>query len=265
MTAQGDHQGGHQGGHTVGRVARALHRAIAAPLGHGGLAVLLIGWLPVALVVALLPRAAREPLARRIIHHAMQGYRGWLVMIGALRVDTRALGALRDRPAGVVIANHPSVLDALIVLSHAPNVVCVMRAGLLRNPLFALPARLAGYLPNDHALEMMLGARKAIRGGCHVLLFPEGSRSASNAAGGLGPFHPAPFMLARAAGAPLHAFVFDYDRPLLTKGQPAWHLPDLPVRLRIRPLKSPPECNDRTPQQAAAAWRDRFESELARR
>ncbi|WP_322520353.1 lysophospholipid acyltransferase family protein [Guyparkeria halophila] len=246
----------------LGSLARALHRVIAVPLGHGGLAVLLIGWLPLALMVALLPGPTRRLAARRIIHHAMRAYRLWLVTIGALRVDSRPLDTLKRAPAGVIVANHPSLLDALIVLAHAPNIICVMRAGLLRNPLFALPARLAGYLPNDHALDMMLGARAAIRSGCHVLMFPEGSRSPGDDAAGLGPFQPAPFMLARQAGAPLHAFVFRYDRPLLTKQTPAWQLPKLPVRLRVERLAVHPDLLESNPHRAATAWRNRFATEL---
>ncbi|MFI9651849.1 lysophospholipid acyltransferase family protein [Guyparkeria sp. GHLCS8-2] len=242
---------------------RAVHRILAGPLGHGGLALLLIGWMPIALVIVFLPRPTRRAAARQMIHHAMRAYRLWLTLIGVLRIDSRALDTLRDAPAGVIVANHPSLLDALIVLSHAPNVVCVMRAGLLRNPLFALPARLAGYLPNDHPVEMMLGAREAIRNGCHVLLFPEGSRSPTGTDKATGPFHPAPFMLARRARAPLHAFVFRYDHPLLTKALPVWQLPVLPVHLHVDALRNmPDETRDHGPHQAALDWQRCFERQL---
>ncbi|RRQ24003.1 1-acyl-sn-glycerol-3-phosphate acyltransferase [Guyparkeria sp. SCN-R1] len=245
------------------KLLRAVHRPIAGLLGHGGLALLLIGWLPIALVIVVLPRPTRRAAARRLIHHAMQAYRVWLTLIGVLRIDSRTLDTLRDAPAGVIVANHPSLLDALIVLSHAPNVVCVMRAGLLRNPMFALPARLAGYLPNDHPVEMMLGAREAIRNGCHVLLFPEGSRTPSGTEKATGPFHPAPFMLASRAGAPLHAFVFRYDRPLLTKELPVWQLPPLPVHLHVDALTNVPDATgDHGPHQAARDWRQCFERQL---
>ena len=245
------------------QLLRAVHRPIAGLLGHGGLALLLIGWVPIALVIAMLPPPHRRAAARRMIHHAMHAYRVWLTLIGVLRVDSRALDMLREAPAGVIVANHPSLLDALIVLSHAPNIVCVMRAGLLRNPLFALPARLAGYLPNDHPVEMMLGAREAIRSGCHLLLFPEGSRTPADRDKATGRFHPAPFMLAGRAGVPLHAFVFRYDPPLLTKERPVWHLPVLPVHLQVDSLNNVPDATrDQDPHQTARDWQRCFEQQL---
>ncbi len=237
------------------RLLRAVHRPLALLLGHGGLAVILIIWLPLVLVLLPVPRERRQRTTRRLIHHAMRAYRHWLGRIGALQFETRSLDALRDAPPGVIVANHPSLLDALVVLSHVPEVVCVMRAGILRNPFFALPARLAGYLPNDDAVEMMLGARRAIRGGCHVLLFPEGSRSPLTAAPPLRPFHPAPFMLAHRTGASLHPWLFRYDRPFLAKGQPGSYLPVLPIRLIVTPMAPLSEHMGTDPREMAAAWR----------
>lgn len=233
-------------------------------LGHGALALLLIGWLPLALVLLPLPRRARGIATRQVIHRAMRGYRRWLGLIGALRFDTAALDTLRSAPPGVIVANHPSLLDALVVLSHAPNVVCVMRAGLLRNPFFALPARLAGYLPNDNPVDMMLGGRHAIRDGCHVLLFPEGSRTPPDSDEPVAAFHPAPFMLARRSRAPLHAFVFRYARPFLAKGHTFWGAPRLPVSLQVAPLDRPGDPSVETdPHRAARAWHHVYCQQLA--
>lgn len=243
---------------------RSWHRLLgitALLLGFGGLGLLLIAWLPLAMLLLLAPSGRRPAMTRQVIHHAMRAYRGWLTLIGGCRFDTEALDGLRQARPGVIIANHPSLLDALVVLAHAPNVVCVMRAGLLRNPLLALPARLAGYLPNDNAVEMMLGGRAAIRAGCHVLLFPEGSRTRDRDGLQVDPFHPAAFMLAERAGAPIHAYLFRYDAPLLGKDEPLWRPPLAPVRLRVaRFVDGPPPGSE--PRAAARAWQTAYRQAL---
>ena len=201
-------------------------------------------------------------MTRYVIHRAMRIYRGWLVLIGGCRFDTAPLDELRNRPPGVVIANHPSLLDALVVLAHAPNVVCVMRAGLLKNPLLALPARLAGYLPNDNPVEMMLGGRAALRAGCHVLLFPESSRTRRTGEGNVNAFHPAAFMLADRARVPIHAFLFRYDSPLLGKGEPLWYPPRVPVRLSVTAFTERPAAHDDEPRAEAEAWHTAYRRAL---
>ncbi|MCL7743802.1 1-acyl-sn-glycerol-3-phosphate acyltransferase [Guyparkeria hydrothermalis] len=234
---------------------------LALLLGFGGLGLLLIVWLPLALLLLLAPGKRRPAMTRRVIHHAMRAYRGWLSLIGGCRFDTKALDELKHAQPGVIIANHPALLDALVVLAHAPNVVCVMRAGLLRNPLLALPARLAGYLPNDSPVEMMLGGRAAIRAGCHVLLFPEGSRTRGTDKGGVDPFHPAAFMLAERARAPIHAYLFRYDAPLLGKDEPLWRPPLSPVRLRVTRFADTPAPGSE-PRAQARAWQTAYRHAL---
>ncbi|TKA89590.1 1-acyl-sn-glycerol-3-phosphate acyltransferase [Guyparkeria sp. SB14A] len=230
-------------------------------LGFGGLGVLLIGWLPLAVLLLLVRGDRRARMTRQVIHQAMRLYRGWLTLIGGCRFHTAALEPLRQSKPGVVIANHPSLLDALVVLAHAPNVVCVMRAGLLKNPLLALPARLAGYLPNDNPVEMMLGGRAAIRAGCHVLLFPESSRTRRASGGSVDAFHPAAFMLAKRAEAPIHAFLFRYDSPLLGKDDPLWSPPRVPVRLSVAPLANRPSMHAE-PRAEAEAWHAAYRQAL---
>lgn len=229
--------------------------------GFGGLAILLVAWLPLAVLLLLLPAAKRPAITRQLIHLAMRAYRGWLVLIGGCRFDTSALDQLRRATPGVIIANHPSLLDALVVLAHAPNVVCVMRAGLLRNPLLALPARLAGYLPNDNPVAMMLGGRAAIRSGCHVLLFPEGSRTRGLDTCRVNTFHPAAFILAERSAAPIHAYLFRYDSTLLAKGEPLWYPPRVPVHLSVVTFthRPPPEAD---PRADADAWQAAYRNAL---
>ncbi|HER34172.1 MAG: 1-acyl-sn-glycerol-3-phosphate acyltransferase [Halothiobacillaceae bacterium] len=236
----------------------AWRRLLGLPgllLGFGGLGILLLAWLPLAAVLAMLPSKRRPAAARHAIHLGMRLYRGWLIGIGGCRFDTGELDHLRRATPGVVIANHPSLLDALVVLAHCPNVVCVMRAGLMRNPLLALPARLAGYLPNDNPVEMMLGGRAAIRSGCHVLLFPESSRTREPQGGRVDAFEPAAFMLAQRSEAPIHPYLFRYDSPLLAKGAPVWRPPRVPVLLSVQRLPDHPP-SDGHPRRQAQAWQD---------
>lgn len=213
------------------------------------------------MLLLLIPAAKRPAITRQLIHHGMRAYRGWLVLIGGCRFDTSVLDQLRRATPGVIIANHPSLLDALVVLAHAPNVVCVMRAGLLRNPLLALPARLAGYLPNDNPVAMMLGGRAAIRSGCHVLLFPEGSRTQRLDECHVNAFHPAAFMLAKHAAAPIHAYLFRYDSNLLAKGEPLWHPPRVPVRLGVVAFPHHPPSSADT-RIDADAWQSAYRNAL---
>ena len=65
-----------------------------------------------------------------------------------MQIDSSALDALRDEPGGLIVAaNHPTMLDALLVVARLPRGVCVMKAELMRNVFLGGGARLAQLHP----------------------------------------------------------------------------------------------------------------------
>ena len=54
--------------------------------------------------------------------------------------------------AGIVIApNHPTMLDAVLIMSRLPRVVCITKAALWDNWALGGGIRLAGYMPQRRA------------------------------------------------------------------------------------------------------------------
>ena len=179
----------------------------------------------------LLPRAAGRRLGRAAI---AWGYgRFWRVAAatGMLHLEADALDALRDEPGLMIVANHPSMLDALMLVARLPRSACVMKAGLMRNPLLGPGARLARYIRNDSAYGMVRCAVQDLRQGGQLVMFPEGTRSPPR---GLNRFHASFAVIAQRAQAPIQTVFIDTDSPYLGKGWPLWRLPPLPIRFAVR-------------------------------
>src|SRR5574344_1079610 len=176
---------------------RAYER-LAMLLGLGGLAVACLGWLPFALVLhPFLPRQRARHLGRRAIQRGFRGYVWFLEHCCACRFDLTALDSLPAAGPLVVVANHPSLLDAVLILSRLPNAVCVMKARLLDNILFGAGARMAGYIANDAPLKLVLESRQALQEGAQLVIFPEGSRTGNFP---LDPCQATAALIARRAG-----------------------------------------------------------------
>ncbi|MDE2275035.1 MAG: 1-acyl-sn-glycerol-3-phosphate acyltransferase, partial [Burkholderiales bacterium] len=113
-------------------------------------------WNALALVLyPLLPRAAGRRIGRAAIAWGYGLFWRIAAATGMLRLQAQALEALRDEPGLIVVANHPSMLDALMLVARLPRSACVMKAGLMRNPLLGPGARLARYIRNDSAYGMI--------------------------------------------------------------------------------------------------------------
>ena len=108
------------------------------------LALMCLAWALAALVLLpFVPARAGRRIGR---FGAMYGFRAWLSVmewLGAFRLDLSALDELRGAGPLVLAPNHPSLLDAVFIVSRLPDAVCVMKGSLLRNFLLSPAARLA--------------------------------------------------------------------------------------------------------------------------
>ena len=194
-----------------------------------------LGWnLVAALLYPLLPRATGSRIGRAMI---ARGY-AWFWFIarcsGMLRLDSQALDALRDEGGLVIAANHPSMLDALILVARLPRSACIMKSSLMRNPFLAPGARLARYIGNDSPRSMVRLAVEDLKHGGQLVIFPEGTRTTRWPVNAFG---AAFTLIAKRAGAPIQTVFIDTDSPYLGKGWPLWKLPPLstlPIVINVR-------------------------------
>lgn len=217
------------------RVRGALflgYEYLAMAAGLGFLALLCLVWLPFALLFGLvLPARRSRPFGRRMIMAGFRVYLRFLELFCACRFDLADLDRLRGRGPLVLVANHPSLLDAVMIVSRLPNAVCVMKAGLMDNLLLGAAARLAGYIPNDAPLAVVLHARDALRDGGQLLIFPEGSRTTGFPIDACSPIAG---LIARRANVPVQTCLIEFSSPYLGKHWPLFRKPELPLRFAIR-------------------------------
>ena len=209
-----------------------VYETLVMLAGFGMLGLLCLIWLPFALVLLLLPAQWqwRTQLARRMHSWGFRFYLGFLSTCCAFRFDLDALDEVAQQGPLIVVANHPSLLDAVMIISRLPNAVCIMKAALMHNPLLGVAARLAGYISNAGPLEMMLDARAALEQGAQLLIFPEGSRTRNFP---IDACLPSACMLARATGLPVQTLLIEYTSPYLSKAWPFLRGPQLPLHFRV--------------------------------
>ncbi|RZL08006.1 MAG: 1-acyl-sn-glycerol-3-phosphate acyltransferase [Rubrivivax sp.] len=162
------------------------------------------------------------------------GYRlFWTVAraVGMMRLHSEPLDALRDEGRLIVAANHPSMLDAMMLVARLPRSACIMKASLMRNPFLAPGARLARYIPNDSPTGLVRSAVQDLKQGGQLVLFPEGTRTTQQP---VNAFRGGVCLIAKHAAAPIQTVFIDTASPYLCKGWPLWRLPPLPVIFTVR-------------------------------
>ena len=178
----------------------------------------------------LLPKKWRKPTGRLVISLGFRLYLRILSLTGACHFDIDALDALRNEPPMIIAPNHPSLLDALMVLSRMPYLACVMKAELVNNLFFGAGARLACYIRNDSLRHMLQRAIDELRGGSHLLFFPEGTRSDRFP---IGTIRGSVGLIAQQANVPVQTILITADSDFLGKRWPFFRKPGMPIHYRI--------------------------------
>jgi 1-acyl-sn-glycerol-3-phosphate acyltransferase len=175
------------------------------------------------LALTLLPRrAAIEPAARRAIRRLFAGWLAWLHVSGITRVTWLGFDAPLTRGT-VYVANHPSIVDATLILARLPDAVCIFKPSLMRNPAIGPAAVMAGYVRGDTGLDLIKAAGAKVAAGQSMLVFPEGTRTAPGTM--LGKMKPGFALIAAQARAPVTLMIVRTSPELGARGRPLWPAP----------------------------------------
>jgi 1-acyl-sn-glycerol-3-phosphate acyltransferase len=189
-------------------------------LGVGGILCTLL-YRP---ILALHPggAVARRRAAGRAIHRFFRLFAFGLEGSGILRIETEGLPEGQDRAGALLLANHPSYLDIVLLIALLPDTVCIVKEGVWNNPFFGPLVRAAGYIPNGAPEEVLERGLEALGEGRALVIFPEGTRTSPGV-----PlrFHRGAAHLALRTGAPVIPIAITVDPPLLAKGNRWYHVP----------------------------------------
>lgn len=141
----------------------------------------------------------------------------WLNPVWRVRITGRE--NIRRGQTYVMVANHQSMVDVLVLFRLFAPFSWVSKAENFRLPLIGWNMRLNGYIPikrgdKESAVAMLSAARAKLHDGVSVMMFPEGTRSKD---GRLREFKPGAFQLAQDTGVPILPIVLNGSSQALPK------------------------------------------------
>jgi 1-acyl-sn-glycerol-3-phosphate acyltransferase len=175
------------------------------------------------------------------------------------------------RPAGtrVLVANHQSWLDPLVLMGLEARLHGPVRRYMLEVPVFGWIVRQCGFFPGEvgdlPSLEVLAESVAAARArGGSLLFFPEGTRGVG---GVVGPFHRGAFRVAVDHGLTLQPVVIEGLDRILPRRGPIVQLPGR-SRVRVRSLEpmAPPLIAGEGPARRSAVrdFAERARSQIVR-
>ena len=213
-------------------IGRPLNRAwrIAAT----GFSFVMFGLSALALSITVFPLIAlitrdgprRSARVQYVLHGGCRVFIHLMRLLGLLSWDVQGLAQLAPR-GRMIVANHPSLIDVVFLLSWMPQADCIMKQALLHNPFLRWTVGWAGYIGNASPEGLIDDCVTALRAGRSLIVFPEGTRSVP---GRSAAFKRGAARIALASGAELLPVRIRCEPITLTKQNRWWQVPERPPR-----------------------------------
>jgi len=240
----------------LGRAWRVLGTGFSFVVFGAAALLLSVTVCPLLALTAPSRKVARARI-QRALHYGCRFFVGLMKTVGVISYELHGIERLAQHPGGaqgrLILANHPSLIDAVFLLAWTPQAVCIVKQALKHNPFLSWTVNWSGYVSNDTPVRLIQNCVATLKDGQSLIMFPEGTRSV--------PGRPREFKrgaawIALRAEAEILPVVIRCEPIMLTKGTPWYQVPPRPGHFTIvvgEPLQpSSFRAAGTSPAQAAA-------------
>ncbi len=230
------------------RISRVIFTGIAYAL-FGGMA--LLSELIMPLYLRFYPAGVpRELAARKMVSRLWWGFTRYLQLarIARVRMDyPERLG----KPGQLILVNHPSLLDVVLLLSLVPGSNCIVKRQLWDNPFIGRSLRRCGFIANNENEHTLNQAITCLQQGQTLVIFPEGTRTPY---GGKVRFNRAAVTIGLKAASEIIPVVIRMNPPGIKRGDAWYKIPEQTYQydFRVGEAIIPADCLADKPLPVAA-------------
>ena len=171
------------------------------------------------LIILLYPVPVRKSSKQRLVCRLIQiTCKGILLLATAVKKEHINKANERFRHPAIIIANHQSFIDILVLLSLSSKILMVTNHWVWHSPFFGAIIRYVDFYYIGEGYEQyMERMRKKVKEGYSIAIFPEGTRTYN---GKMKRFHKGAFYLAEALKLDILPILLYGNNKIIAKAQP---------------------------------------------
>lgn len=166
--------------------------------------------------------AKRQRACRYCIGKGFALFIAVMKFLGVLSYEIRHAERLQNHQGTLVIANHPSLIDVVFLVSFFPQTECIVKSAVTRNFFMRSAVSAANYISNEDPRELLAVCTERLKQGANLVWFPEATRSV---VGQPLDFKPGAAAVAIRSRARILPILIRVSPTTLTKGDPWYHIP----------------------------------------
>lgn len=201
-----------------------------------------LGGMAIATVIAPVLNATtsdsekRQQRAQNVIKYSFKGFTEMMVKLGIMTYSVDGLEKLQNSRQELVIANHPSLIDVVVLIGMMQQANCVVKQSLWSNPFTKGPVQSAGYILNAGSQQFVEDCVTRLKenNAASLLIFPEGTRTEKGMT--LNEFQRGAANIAIRANVPIRPVIITCTPSTLTKNEKWYHVPSRPFHIEVKVL-----------------------------
>jgi 1-acyl-sn-glycerol-3-phosphate acyltransferase len=181
------------------------------------------------LISLLVTNANRLTAAHLVAHYCFRFFIGWMRFLQVLSYEV--IGEEQLNQSGcLIVANHPSLIDIVFLISRVNNAVCIVRKELLNNPFMNSAIKRGGYVVNSDPELLVADCVSVLQQQMSLIIFPQGTRTPLSQQI---KFQRGSARIALQAHAKIIPVYIECQPPHLMKGQKWYNIPLTKPHYRI--------------------------------
>ncbi|EKU38579.1 acyltransferase [Acinetobacter sp. WC-141] len=201
-----------------------------------------LGGMAIATVIAPVLNATtsdsdkRQQRAQNVIKYSFKGFTEMMVKLGIMTYSVEGLEKLQNSRQELVIANHPTLIDVVVLIGMMQQANCVVKQSLWSNPFTKGPVQSAGYILNAGSQQFVEDCVTRLKenNAASLLIFPEGTRTEKGMT--LNEFQRGAANIAIRANVPIRPVIITCTPSTLTKNEKWYHVPSQPFHIEVKVL-----------------------------
>ncbi len=172
----------------------------------------------------------RKKLIQYNLHIAFKFFITFMRCVGAMRVRIIGREKLRSAKGQLIIANHPSLIDVVAIMSVLRTADCIVKPGAYHHFFWGGVVRAAGFIKSDDPHSLIDECAARIQAGNNLILFPEGTRTTP---GKPRHFQRGAARIALLSSRKVQPIFIDMRPSTLTKDKKWYQVPEVPATLTV--------------------------------
>ena len=195
-----------------------------------GVGALIISFIIFPFGAVFVKKERRKRFYSGVIHKTWKFFTFLMQKSGIIKLVLTNGEKLENIRGKIIVANHPSFIDIVLLIGLLPDTVCIAKKEL-KNNIFMGNIVKSLYLINDEDNERLLrGAAAVLAAGFNIIIFPSGTRTVEGEELKL---HKGAAMMALHTGADILPVYIHCDTKFLAKNQKIYEAGENPVTYTI--------------------------------